>query len=150
MNIVGFFAYQKVDKTLSIWTVVFVAILSVQLMTRITAPVSWVPLIYIKVFRDEVFIPFIICGVMVAGPLLVLITYMDSSYYSMKEFNGEDTFEWTITGYNFIRSNLIEKKSEYFGIEPMNMYVAHYFPKYYSIMFPVVVFGIFLFIKEQL
>jgi len=48
---------------------------------RNTSPVGWIPLLFIKVFRDGAFLPFLISGIFVFIPLTIACVYLDSIYY---------------------------------------------------------------------
>jgi hypothetical protein len=50
-------------------------------MMRNTSPVAWIPLIIIKIFRDNSFFPFLISGILIALPTIILCVYIDSLYY---------------------------------------------------------------------
>jgi hypothetical protein len=50
-------------------------------MMRNTSPVGWIPLILLKIIRDNSFFPFLISGIFIAVPTILLCIYLDSLYY---------------------------------------------------------------------
>ena len=84
---------------------------------RNTSPVGWVPLIALKVFRDGAFVPFLMTGLFVFIPLTAALVYLDSLYYwqantsstgtSLDSHDATKPFEWTFTGLNFLRINVL-------------------------------------------
>ena len=92
---------------------------------RNTSPVGWIPLLFIKVFRDGAFLPFLFAAFTVAIPLIFGCVYLDSIYYmgantssfgtSLDARDHNKKFEWTVTSYNFLKVNVIEGLSKYFG-----------------------------------
>ena len=82
LTIVAFYFYQKVDKHLSLNTAIFTALVSLQFVMRNTSPIGWIPLLFIKVFRDGSLLPFIATAICVALPIVVGATYLDSVFYS--------------------------------------------------------------------
>lgn len=83
-------------------------------MMRNTSPVGWVPLLAVKVFRDGAFVPFLLAGIFVFVPLVVLCVYLDSLYYWKANTSGvtgvvniDKPFEWTVTSYNFLQVNVL-------------------------------------------
>ena len=72
---------------------------------RNTAPISWVPLVFYRIFSESLFCVFLQAGILVALPAFAFVVAIDSWYYG----------QFTITGWNFLRINIIEKRSEEFG-----------------------------------
>ena len=62
-------------------TVIFTFLLTIEFMMRNTSPVAWIPLIIIKIIRDKSFMPFLISGIFIAIPTIILCVYLDSLYY---------------------------------------------------------------------
>jgi GPI mannosyltransferase 3 len=114
-------------------------------MMRNTSPIGWIPLLFIKVFKHGAFIPFLICAITVALPIVVGSTYLDSWFYSQ----GRE-FEWTFTGLNFLRINVVEGLSKYFGDHPWWFYVAVFGPAMFTVIYPLVLYGVYFLTKEQL
>ena len=115
-------------------------------MMRNTSPIGWIPLLFIKVFRDGAFVPFLISGVCVALPILIVATYFDSVFYSM----DQDKFEWTFTGLNFVRINVFEGLSKYFGDHPVWFYLGVYGPAIFTVAYPFVLYSVYFLTKEKL
>mmetsp|Transcript_15469 Transcript_15469/g.23767 ORF Transcript_15469/g.23767 Transcript_15469/m.23767 type:complete len:197 (-) Transcript_15469:524-1114(-) len=113
-------------------------------MMRNTSPIGWIPLLFIKVFRDGAFVPFLISAVTVAVPVVGFALYFDSWYYS----KDLPTFEWTSTGFNFLKVNLLEGLSKYFGVQPVWFYVGAYAPSIFTVAYPAVMFSIYFYTKE--
>lgn len=92
---------------------------------RNTSPVGWIPLLLVKIIDEGAFLPFLTSGIFVALPLIFVIVYLDSIYYMGANTSSTGTsldtrdeakqFEWTVTGYNFLKINVIDGLSKYFG-----------------------------------
>ena len=83
LNVIGLYYYVKVDNKISNpQTYIFTGLVSLQFMMRNTSPVGWLPLLAIKVFRDGAFVPFLAAAVVVALPIVIGSTLLDSWYYS--------------------------------------------------------------------
>lgn len=100
-------------------------LLTVGFMMRNTSPVGWIPLLVVKIVYDGAFLPFLTSGVFVALPVIFGIVYLDSIYYmgantsssgtSLDTHSQDKKFEWTLTGYNFLKINVLDGLSKYFG-----------------------------------
>jgi GPI mannosyltransferase 3 len=145
LTTVGFFFYSRVGAQLNKAVVVFTAIVSIQFMMRNTSPIGWIPLLFIKVFQDGAFKPFFVCAVFVALPIVVGSTYLDSVYYSQ----GKE-FEWTFTGLNFLRVNLVEGLSKYFGDHPWWFYLAVFGPAMFTVIYPFVIHASYFYTKQMI
>jgi len=125
LTVIAYHFYLKQGSSMTINTAIFTALLTLGFMMRNTSPVGWVPLLCIKIVRDGAFMPFLIAGVTVFIPLTIGIVYLDSIYYlgantssSGTSLDVRDTtkeFEWTFTGLNFLRINVLQGLSKYFG-----------------------------------
>ena len=115
-------------------------------MMRNTSPIGWIPLLFIKVFRDGAFVPFLISAILIALPIVVAATYLDSAYYSM----GQDQFEWTFTGLNFLRINVLEGLSKYFGDHPTWFYFGAFGPAMFTAAYPFILYSVYFYTKESL
>ena len=83
LSIIGFDFYLRVDsKLFNRDTMVFTGLVTLQFMMRNTSPIGWIPLLFIKVFRDGAFMPFLVSAIVVAAPIILGSTLMDSYYYS--------------------------------------------------------------------
>lgn len=104
-------------------------------MMRNTSPIGWIPLLAIKVFNEGALLPFIIAAIFVAIPVIALTIIVDTQY-----FLGTIDFEnWVLTSYNFLRRNILEGLSEYFGSDPKHKYVLGFAPEIFTLMYPVVI-----------
>ena len=112
---------------------------------RNTSPIGWIPLLFLKVFRDGAFRPFLICAFLVALPIVVGSTYLDSVYYSW----GQE-FEWTFTGLNFVRINVVEGLSKYFGDHPWWFYIGVFGPAMFTVIYPFVLYGLVFYYYETI
>ena len=115
---------------------IFTILLTIGFMMRNTSPVGWLPLLFFKITRDGAFVPFLISGIFVAIPIMGLCVYLDSVYYQnahtgcSKEIlnEGQKEFEWTITSWNFIKVNVLEGMSKYFGDHGHLVYMLEFLP----------------------
>lgn len=123
----------------------FTGIVSLQFMMRNTSPIGWIPLLFIKVFRDGAFMPFLYSTFVIALPIVFFGTYLDSWYYSQ----GKE-FEWTFTGLNFLRVNVVEGLSKYFGAHPTWFYLFAFMPAIFTVMYPFVLYSMYFYTKEML
>lgn len=146
ISIIAFYFYSRVGSSLTANTAIFTALVSVQFMMRNTSPIGWIPLLFIKVFRDGAFVPFLICAVTIALPIVVGATLLDSLFYSQ----GQPNFEWTFTGLNFLRINLVEGLSKYFGDHPWWFYLVVFGPAMFTVLYPLVLLAIYKYTTETL
>jgi len=86
------------------------------------------------VFHEGALLPFIIAGIFVALPIIGLTVYIDTLYY----LGVVDWENWVFTAYNFVKVNLIESLSEYFGTDPFWDYFTKKGPAIFTLMSPVV------------
>jgi len=93
-SVVSMFFYLEQKDKFTKNTVILTALISISFMVRNTSPVGWLPLLAIKVLREGSLVPFLISGVFVALPILLLLVSIDTYMY------GAD--ELVITGWNFI------------------------------------------------
>lgn len=100
---------------------------------RNTSPIGWIPLLAHKVLFKGALIPFILSGIFVAVPIIGLCTFVDSMYYG-----GE---EWTFTGINFLKVNVVHGLSKYFGEDPWYWYIGAFAPLNYTAIYPLVLFA---------
>ena len=64
---------------------------------------------------------------------MALMFYIDSLYYG-----GE---EWTVTSYNFLKVNVIEGFSRYFGEDPWFWYVVAVCPLFFTALYPFAMYA---------
>ena len=113
---------------------------------RNTSPIGWIPLLFIKVFRDGAFLPFVYSAITVALPIVFLGTYLDSLFYS----KNQAEFSWTFTGWNFVKVNVFEGLSKYFGDHPTWFYLVAFGPAMFTVIYPFVLYGVYFYTKESL
>ena len=87
----------------------------------------------IKVLREGSLPPFLLSAIFVALPCIAFMIYVDSLYYG-----GED---WTITSYNFLRVNVLEGLSKYFGEDPWQQYIINWSAGFFLSMYPFVAYA---------
>lgn len=109
-------------------------------MIRNTSPIGWVPLLLIKIIKDWSLTAFILAGILVFIPIVCFCTMLDSIYY------GEVTF----TAYNFLKSNLTEGLSKYFGTDPFYFYLIAIMPLLFIVVYPAVLLSFFVYLKDSL
>ncbi len=80
-TVIAFHFYMEQKDKFNFNTVIFTFLLTIEFMMRNTSPVAWIPLIIIKIFRDNSFIPFLVSGILIALPSICLCVYLDSLYY---------------------------------------------------------------------
>lgn len=115
----------KFDKNVVILT----AGLTVSFMIRNTSPIGWPPLLLYKIIYDGSFTPFVLAGFLVFLPVIGLFVLMDSYYYGIESFP-------VVTSYNFVKANLAEGLSKYFGVEPTYHYIIDVFPCIFTLLYP--------------
>jgi phosphatidylinositol glycan class B len=115
-------------------------------MMRNTSPIGWIPLLFIKVFRDKAFMPFFVSAILVAVPIIFLSTLLDSYYYTPE---GQP-FEWTLTGKNFLVVNVVEGLSKYFGDHPTWQYLFVYGPAMFTVAYPLILYSVYFYTRESL
>ena len=109
-------------------------------MIRNTSPIGWPPLILLKMFKDRSFIPFILAFIFIFLPVVFLSIAVDSYFYN--EFP-------VITSLNFMRVNLSEGLSKYYGAFPFHFYIFGVLPLFFTAAIPAVYSGFFYYIRDQ-
>ena len=108
--------------------------ITLSFMMRNTSPIGWIPLLAIKVLYEGALLPFLIAGIFVALPVIGITIAVDTQY-----FLGTIDFQnWVLTSYNFLRRNILEGLSEYFGSDPKHKYVLGFALEIFTLMYPVV------------
>ena len=110
-------------------------------MIRNTSPIGWPPIILIKIVKDRAWIPFILAFLIVFIPIVFLSVVVDSYYYG--EFP-------VITSLNFMRVNLSEGLSKYYGSFPFHFYIFGVIPLFFTAALPAVIFGYYSYIRDKL
>jgi hypothetical protein len=84
-------------------------------MIRSTSPIGWPFLILLKIVKDRSWLPFLYAFTLVFIPVVFLAVGVDSYYYG---------YFPVITSLNFMRVNVSEGLSKYFGSDPFHYYVS--------------------------
>ena len=114
-------------------TVLLTALITIAFIGRNTSIVGWIPLLAIKVLREEALPAFLLSSITVAIPCIAIMVYIDTVYY------GGD--EWVMTSLNFLKVNVLENLSQYFGEDPWFWYVHAYNPEIFTILCPFVLYA---------
>ena len=112
---VAFHYFLKQKNRFSFDTVMLTATITIAFVGRNTSIVGWIPLLAIKVLMEGSLLPFLMSAVLVAIPLMGLSVAIDSAYYGGSE--------WTFTSINFLKVNILENLSKYFGTDPWYQYL---------------------------
>jgi len=139
-HIIAFYYYLEVKNTFNKNCAIMTGLITLSFMMRNTSPVGWIPLLIIKVIHNGSLIPFIISGIVIAVPLMAVTIALDTIYY------GGD--EITITSLNFLKVNVIEGLSKYFGEDPIFTYVAALMPTAFTVLYPAVLIAFYVYFKE--
>lgn len=67
----------KFDKNVRMFTL----LISLSFVIRSSSPIGWVPLLVIKIFADNSFVPFLISGFLIAIPVIAFGIMIDTWYY---------------------------------------------------------------------
>lgn len=110
-------------------------------MIRNTSPIGWPPLILIKIVKDRSWLPFISSFILVFIPVVFLSVAIDSYFYG--EFP-------VITSLNFMRVNLSEGLSKYYGSFPFHFYIFGVIPLFFTAAIPAVFFGYYAYLRDKL
>jgi len=116
------------------------AALTLSFMIRNTSPVGWPPLLLMKIIYDGSLKPILLAGLFVFLPTVGLCVAVDSFYY------GEYP---VFTSYNFVKANLAEGLSKYFGTDPIYYYVTFIFPWFFTVLVPAVFGGLWIYGKDS-
>jgi GPI mannosyltransferase 3 len=115
--------------------------LTVSFMIRNTSPIGWPPMLLIKIVRDRSLVPFLIAGVAVFIPVVLLSIGVDSFYYGQFP---------VVTAYNFVQANLAEGLSKYFGTEPFHFYVLAVMPLIFTVAYPSVLAAFYVYGRDKI
>lgn len=130
---IAFHFYLKQGSRYTISTVLLTALITIAFIGRNTSIVGWIPLLAIKVLREGALPAFLLSAITVAIPCMAVMVYIDTVYY------GGD--EWVMTSLNFLKVNVLENLSQYFGVDPWYRYVLDYNPNIFTILFPFVLYA---------
>ena len=137
-QIIAFYYYLDVGSKLNRSVLIMTAFLTVSFVIRNTSPIGWVPLLLLKLRHS--FLPFLLSGVLVFFPVIGLCTLLDSAYY------GELTF----TSYNFVKHNLGDGLSKYYGTDPFHYYVFAIMPLIFIVAYPGVMISLVIYPRDML
>lgn len=97
-------------------------------MMRNTSPVGWIPLLFIKIIKENSLIPFLLGGIFIAIPMIIGCIWIDSIMYGSKE--------WVVTSYNFLKMNIVMGLSKSFGEDPWHWYITFMIPVNITVLTP--------------
>ena len=89
--------------------------------------------------------PFLLAGVFVALPVIGLTIVIDTLYF----LGRVDMENWVLTSYNFLRRNILEGLSEYFGSDPASKYLLGFAPEIFTMVYPLVLIGCFTHMRRK-
>jgi len=138
---IAFYYFLKVTNKFDKNIIILTAALTVGFMMRNTSPIGWPPILAIKIWRDRSLIPFIIAGITIFIPTVCLCILIDSFYYGMKDFP-------VLTSYNFMRANLTEGLSKFFGTEPVHFYLFAVLPLIFTVAYPSFLAGLVVYPRD--
>lgn len=108
---------------------------------RNTSPVGWIPLLGYKVLFQGSLKPFILSAITVALPLIFALIYLDTWWFGAKD-------ELVLTSWNFLKMNILEGLSKFFGTSPIRYYAVEGIPVIFGIMFPLAWYSIYFHAKR--
>jgi hypothetical protein len=115
------------------------ALITISFMMRNTSPVGWIPLLILKIVQNNSFCAFLISGFVVALPIIAACIALDSFYFG----------ELTITSLNFLKANLYEGLSKYFGTDPFFFYIFVFMPLWFTVAYPGVLYSFYAYFKDS-
>ena len=136
LAVIAFYFFLQQKNKFTMQTAVLTGTITLSFMMRNTSPVGWIPLLALKVLFEGSFPPFFISLIFVGIPVIAITVLLDTLY-----FNGTISMETTpvFTSYNFLRRNILEGLSEYFGSSPRTKYLFLFAPEIFTLMYPVVI-----------
>jgi phosphatidylinositol glycan class B len=147
-NLVAFHYYRKQADHFNLDTIFFTALLSISFVMRNTSAVGWIPLLMIKILYEGSFKPFLISGFIVAIPLLGMCVWLDSLFYMRMQ--GDQEFKLVVTSLNFLKINVLQGLSKYFGDHNFSEYIFKFLPlDNFRLFYPFLILGMYSFWKEQ-
>lgn len=114
-QVIAFFYFLKVSNRFDKNIVLLTSLLTLSFMIRNTSPIGWPPLILIKIVKDRSWLPFLCAFILVFIPVVFISVAFDSYVYG--DFP-------VITSLNFMRVNVSEGLSKYFGSSPFHYYAS--------------------------
>jgi len=98
----------------------FTLLVTYSFILRNSSAIGFIPLILHKAFYQRNFKMFALSGILVALPLILITVAADSIYY------GKLTF----SSWNFLKFNVLEGGSDFFGINPWHDYLLKFMIEY--------------------
>jgi len=98
----------------------FTFLVTFSFILRNSSAIGFIPLILHKAFYQRNFKMFALSGILVALPMLLITVAADSIYYG----------KLTITSWNFYEFNVLESKSDFFGIMAWHDYLKAFMMEY--------------------
>ena len=137
LSVIAFYYFLDQKNKFNLRTVILTTTITLSFMMRNTSPIGWIPLLAIKVLREDALLPFLLAGLFVALPVIGLTIVVDTLYF-LGAVDGE---RWVLTSYNFMRRNILEGLSEYFGSDPASKYLLGFAPETFTLVYPIVLIG---------
>lgn len=139
-GVVSFYFFTKVSNKFDINLIMLTGTLTLSFVVRCTSPLAWIAVILIKIVVDRSIKSFIMAALFVFLPLLTFSVALDSYYFG--EFP-------VFTALNFLKINVLEAHSNFFGIDPWEYYLKNTFVECFSIAYPfLIVFFIYSIYKQ--
>ena len=145
LSVIAFYFFLEQKDKFTSKTVILTATITLSFMMRNTSPIGWIPLLALKVLKDGSFFPFLLAAITVALPVIALTVLIDTSYF-LGKLDGKN---WVFTSYNFLRINILEGLSEYFGSHPWSFYLTKFGPEIFTLVYPLVILACFLHVRNK-
>lgn len=140
LTIIAFYFFLKVKSQFDRNVAIMTALITLQFMMRNTSPIGWIPLLLIKIYKEKSFKAFLISGLLIAIPLLFILILIDTIYYG--------SCDLVITSVNFLKVNLLEGLSKYFGDDPFYWYILVFLPGCVTVLYPFVFNSYYIYYKD--
>lgn len=140
-QVIAFYYFLQVTNKFDKNLVLLTSLLTMSFMIRGTSPIGWPPLILIKMIKDRSWLPFALAFFFVFIPVAGLAILADSYHYG--DFP-------VLTSLNFMRVNVSEGLSKYFGSDPYHYYLVKAIPFFFILALPAVIFGYYLYLRDRL
>jgi GPI mannosyltransferase 3 len=118
-----------------------VAAITIAFVIRNTSVIAWPVILLIKMIREKIFMPIFKAGVIIFIPIFMFSVLLDSYYFGWDEFP-------VITPLNFLKINVRDGHSNYFGTEPFYYYFSYAIPHYFIVLVPFLYISIAVYIKD--
>ena len=120
--------------------ILFTLLVTYSFILRNSSAIGFIPLILHKVFYQRNFKMFVLSGILVAVPMLLITVAADSIYY------GKLTF----TFWNFLKFNVLEGGSDFFGINPWHDYLLKFMVEYLKQLTLIYIPAFFIYTYKQI